>query len=92
MNTVPSPVPIPDAINDVPTLLFAAPTNVKSVVPTLVIVYVFPIIKSVASIILLTAPLPDIVDLLLVKILPIVFVLAPAVVKSLIPMLTITYF
>ena len=43
----PFPVPTPVAINVSPMVLLLAPTNVKSVVPTVLISYSLPIIKLV---------------------------------------------
>ena len=42
------PVPTPVALKIIPTLLSTAPSALKSVVPTLVIVYVSPIVKKPA--------------------------------------------
>ena len=58
-NAVPVPVPTPVAVNIVPTVLDAAPINVKLVVPTVNILYTLPITNNPA----VSVKLPNIVSL-----------------------------
>ena len=48
MAAVPVPVPTPVAVNSNPTVFDDAPTNVKSVVPNVVIEYLYPTSNVVA--------------------------------------------
>ena len=52
VSAVPVPMPTPVAVNTVPTTLSAEPTKVKSVVPTVLIVYVEPTTNAPAVIVI----------------------------------------